>query len=675
MRNATTPPATATDFSLWLTRRFGPLIAEERLLFESLDLSPIDWMTIDDLATLGGAPDDPSLVTILALMFAAMREGSLCLEITRAHIGRLAGLADSQRIFRRVGRFFDRRKEGQYTRLVADGPSDRHPLILETAAGIQRIYFQKYHRHEKRLHRQIEAFLSADDPPGLTGPTADTIIDDLFSRGQTLRLGKGGDAVFRDREQVAAIRQALVSSFTIVSGGPGTGKTSVMVNIVRGLARTGIPAARMALAAPTGRAARRMTEAIAGLLPTIRSLTDADRDLLSLKGSTLHKLLRYRRHQHDFYYRRGNPLPADVVIIDEVSMVDVVMLAKLMDALDPSRTRLILMGDKDQLPSVEAGAVFAEMIPADDPPGIFRHHLVVLRNNYRAGTRISRLATDINRGRCPAGDPVTLQTALDDKNDQWTVVAPMDPGQWQAGLHRWAGHYFLSPDTGTSADYPGLVEAAGEKTGPDLIGTDAGRRLLEAMFSWAGRSRILTLLRHGPTGCDEINAVIGYYLASRMNTRLGIATDTATGLFPGAVIMVTRNDYHRGLFNGDTGVVIRETTGRFRICFQQADDVRTFAVDQLPEWELAFAMTVHKSQGSEFDDVLLVLPDDTTHRLLTREILYTGVTRARKRVIIYGSRPAIETAVSRKISRQSGLVWNDRPTDNDVPGGKICDSE
>ncbi|RTZ95623.1 MAG: exodeoxyribonuclease V subunit alpha [Deltaproteobacteria bacterium] len=680
--NNTTPSSTANSgFSSWLARRFGPLIAEDRLLFQSLDLSPVDWMTIDDLIMSDGTADDPSLITVLALMFAAMREGSLCLELTRAHIGRLAaGKVVPEQIFNRIDRFLARQKQGRYARLVAAGKSNRHPLIFETASGIPRIYFQKYHRHEKRLHRQIEAFLSADDPHGLTGSIADKIMDTLFSEEQSLRLGKGGQPIYRDAEQVAAIRQALVSPFTIISGGPGTGKTSVMVNIVRGLARAGIPATRMALVAPTGRAAQRMTEAVSSLVPTIRSLSDTDRDLLTLKGSTLHKLLRYRRHQNDFYFRRGNPLPAEVVIIDEVSMVDVVMLSKFLEALDPSRTRLILMGDQNQLPSVEAGAVFAEMIPADDDFGIFKNHLVVLQNNYRAGTRINQLATAINRGRCPACTPISFQTALNGKIDQWAVVAPMESGQWQACLRLWARHYFLSPDTDTSVSYPNLVRTAGEQTRQDLMDTDAGRRLLEEIFEWAGRSRILTLLRYGPFGCDEINRVIEHDLTTHMDARIDTVPDTrrdtASGLFNGAVIMVTRNDYSRGLFNGDTGVVIRNRTGHFRVYFQGANQYQAFALDQLPAWELSFAVTVHKSQGSEFNDVLLVLPDDSTHRQLTREILYTGITRARKRVIIYGSRPAIETAVSRTISRQSGLIWSNRTTaQRDTVGGGRCDLE
>jgi exodeoxyribonuclease V alpha subunit len=627
-------------------------------VFQVLDLTPIDWMTIRDLLELGDAENDRPLIVVLALMFAAMREGSLCLELNDNHVGRLVPGTEIERVNDLINRFLVRLKKKEYRHLVATGKSNRYPLVFETTAGMKRLYFQKYYFHEKHLHQRIEAFLSVDHPCNSTGPSIDTILSDIFSEEGSLHLGKTGRPISRDPDQIAAIRQALSSSFTIISGGPGTGKTSVMVNILRGLVRTGIPADQIALAAPTGRAARRITEAVSKLLPTIPSPSNEDRELLALKGSTLHKLLRYSRQRHDFYYRKGNPLPVDVAIIDEVSMVDVVMLAKFLNALDPAHTRLILMGDKDQLPSVEAGAVFAEMIPADDRPEMFKNHLVVLRNLYRAGTEINQLAAELNRGRCPDYEPVAFKTALEGKTDRWIVVAPMVPDRWQNCLHRWADHYLFKPFAKNNKSYTDLLKRAGGKDRQELTRPGTGQHLLEQIFELMGRMKILTLLRHGPSGCNRINQIIEQYLVTRMDT----AIDPVTGLFSGALIMVTRNDYGKNLFNGDIGMVIRNADGGFRTYFQSGDGYHGFAVGQLPAWEPAFAITVHKSQGSEFDDVLLVLPEDPEHRLLTREILYTGVTRARKQVIIYGRRQSIETAASRKIARQSGLVWDSELT-------------
>lgn len=637
-------------------------------VFQGLDLSPLDWMTIRDLLEIGDIRGDLPLLFVLALMFAAMREGSLCLELNDTHVSRLLGQTKNEignkKVTQLIDQFLNRLADKRYHQIVATKNSIHCPLVYEPATGTKRLYFQRFYVHEKRLHHQIKAFLSGEYHEDFDSESIETILNELYCEDHSLRLGKSGSPIVCDAEQVAAIRQALSSPFTIISGGPGTGKTSVMVNLLRGLVRNGVRVNRIALTAPTGRAAQRMTEALSRLLPTVKSPLEGDLELMSLKGSTLHKRLRYNRYRHDFYYRKGNPIPVDVVIIDEVSMVDVVMLAKFLESLDPVHTRLILMGDKDQLPSVEAGAVFAEMIPTDERPGIFKDHLVMLRNNYRTGNEINRLANTLNLGRYPDYQPVDFNTALGQNPDHWAVVSPMGPDSWQACLQRWADHYFLSPGAPLEAPpealgnkpYPDLLKSVTSINWQDLIGTHSGRILIDRIFKQMGRAKILTLLRHGQSGCLQVNSVINTYLAARLDT----ATDMTTGLFSGAVIMVIRNDYEKELFNGDIGVVIRSVDGGFRAYFQRSDTYHVFAVSQLPEWEPAFAVTVHKSQGSEFDDVMLVLPEDSDNRLLTREILYTAITRARKRVLIYGSRQSIQTAVSRKIARQSGLVWEDR---------------
>lgn len=622
---------------------------------QSLELSPLDWMTIRDLIEWSGADNDSPLTVTLALMFAAMREGSLCLELNGPHVNRLISGMHVKLVNELLDQFLVQLEEDRYGQLVATtGKTYQYPLVFEAKGDTKRLYFQRYHLYEKRLHDQIWAFQTINRPAALDHSAILAIIDELFSEKKALRLAQNGNVLARDPEQIAAIRQALSSPLTIISGGPGTGKTSVMVNVLRALVRAGIPAREIALAAPTGRAAQRMTEALSRLLPTIGSPSPADNALFNLTGNTLHKLLRYHRHQHGFYHGKGNPLPFKAVIVDEVSMVDVEMMAKFLEALDPAQTRLVLMGDKDQLPSVAAGAVFAEMIPSDNRPGVFKDHLVVLRTTYRAGTNIHRLATDINTGKYPSSESLAFETALKMGTDNWSMVPPMDMKKWQTCLHRWAAHYYLNPMPG-GGSYSDLISGASRKERTALLHTHDGKRLLVDIFGLIGRSKILTLLRRGPWGCEGINPIIEQFLIARMDAPI----DVTTGLFSGAVIMVTHNDYKRGLFNGDVGVVIRDVDGVFQAYFQRGDEYNAFAVGQLPRWEPAFAVTVHKSQGSEFDDVLVVLPEETAHRLLTREILYTAITRARQRVIIYGPPQSVKTAISRKIARQSGLVWGD----------------
>ena len=478
-----------------------------------------------------------------------------------------------------------------------------------------------------------------------------------LTRSMRIGLPSGwGQAIHRlpgIRSKLEAIRLALKSQFSIISGGPGTGKTSLMVNILRCLVRENIPLAGIILGAPTGRAAQRMTEMVQNNIASIQQPSSGDAALLDLKGSTLHKILGYRSYQHEFYYRESNPLPASVVVIDEVSMVDVVMLDKFLQAIDPAQTKLILLGDKNQLPSVEAGAVFAEMIPDGTRAARFEERFVVLQKVYRSGTNLMELANQANQGVFPPVKAVALDQALSQAADQWAFVKAESFGQWRQHLHQWVNMQYLSPMSGSEESYALLIKRAQEMPADTMATSETGRSLLGRIFTVVERARILSILRHGRYGCLVINDLIAAHLVHFLDPSANWLVDG----FSGALVIITRNDYSKALFNGDVGVIIKDTHGAYRAFFHRSGTYISFPVNLLPSWEFAFAMTVHKSQGSEFDDVMLVLPDDENHRLLTREIVYTGITRAKKRVLLYGSQPALNAALQRKIRRQSGLMW------------------
>jgi exodeoxyribonuclease V alpha subunit len=341
------------------------------------------------------------------------------------------------------------------------------------------------------------------------------------------------------------------------------------------------------------------------------------------------------------------------VVIDEVSMVDVVMLDKFLQAIDPEQTKLILLGDKNQLPSVEAGAVFAEMIPDGTRAARFEDRFVVLQKVYRSGTNLLELANQANQGSFPPFKAVAFDKALSQGSDHWAFVNAESFGQWQEHLHQWVDVQYLSPMSGGEQSYAALITRAGEMTADNITSSEAGRSLLGLIFSVVERARILSFLRNGMYGCTVINDVIANQLINYFDPSARRQSDG----FSGALVIITRNDYSKELFNGDVGVIIKDAHEAYRAFFHRSGTYISFPVNLLPSWEFAFAMTVHKSQGSEFDDVLLVLPDDENHRLLTREIVYTGITRAKKRVLLYGSQPALNTALQRKIQRQSGLMW------------------
>jgi exodeoxyribonuclease V alpha subunit len=632
----------------------GDDLRDTYVFSQKMELPFLDYMTARDLLELSGYQDDAPLLTVLIALFGALQEGSLCLDLNHERFyARLQAFLEEEKAYVIGRRFLSALVEGKYGRLIARDGDEYLPLILSEIRGRKLLYFQKFYVHENLLRLRMEALLRAEIPEKISRSTIEAIIEEVYSPELSIRVSKDSEPIDQDKDQLDAIRLSLGSQFSIISGGPGTGKTSLMVNILRCLQRTGIRSEEILLGAPTGRAAQRMTEAVQYNINTIREPSGGDKELLNLKGSTLHKILRYMGYTHDFYYRETNPLPATVIIIDEVSMVDVVMMERFLRAVDPSRTRLIFLGDKDQLPSVEAGAVFAEMIPDGIRAKRFSDRLVLLKKVYRSGTNLLELAKQINRGKSPEYSPRSFNSALQLKSDRWAFVQNEGVDAWKEHIRLWIQSHYLRPMPGDGRRFEELISDAGNMESRDLSNSDSGHEILRQVFNGVEGARILSLVRNGIYGCTGINSLIAQYLG----LEFGDPGWGETGCFTGAVIMITRNDYSKELFNGDVGIVIRDRKGSYRAFFQRLGSYIGFSMDLLPPWELAFSMTVHKSQGSEFADVLLVLPEDETHRLLTREIVYTGITRARKRIIIYGTESGLNTALQRKIVRESGLIW------------------
>lgn len=621
--------------------------------FDKFLLPLIDYLTIWDLTQLSGHSDDPTLFAILLCMFDALQEGSLCLDLEKNNLERrLQVFTHKQVASDTAEQFLSRLSQDQYDGFISRNKDLFMPLVLSETKHRRLLYFQKYFVFEKQLKNRIDRFLSVSEVHAenlLKKTELNDLVKTIFSPELVLRGSKGGKPIVMDPFQVKAIKLALSSGFCIISGGPGTGKTSLMVNMLRCFARTGYEPSTIVLCAPTGRAAQRMTEAIHKNIQTIQSPGHDDLNLLNLKASTLHKTLEYRPYIHDFHFNEQNPLPASVILVDEVSMVDVAMMEKFMRAVNPHKTRLILMGDKDQLPSVEAGAVFGAMIPHSRGTKIFQKYLVVLKNNYRSGRNLQDLAKQINSGKISSIEPLPFNDALTTEPDHWAIVNPTTPEQWQYDLTTWANDHFIK-----EGEYRSLIFSAESMNSDLLQGSSKGQGLLEKIFQKVESFKILTLIKEGIWGSIGINRFLSGYLSDRFNSSLDWLK---TGVFSGALMIITKNDYSRTLFNGDTAVVIKDPQGIFRAYFKRLDSYVGFPVNLLPPWEPAYALTVHKCQGSEFDDILVVLPSDEEHRLLTRQILYTAVTRAKKKVVIYGKRSAFQNALKQKIQRESGLLW------------------
>ena len=620
-------------------------------LFSAMDLSDLDLMTIRDLVRYGPDPDDGGLIVMLGLMFSALGEGSLCLRLDGDSLEKGMLITADPALTELISGFLRRLDQGRYDTLIdRTGGGDFKPMVMDDTTGRRLLYFQKFFFHERRLKQRLISFLSLPGSRKLPDETHFAVIDALYSDEAVIRNGSGGDPIVRDPYQVEAIRAALNAPMLVVSGGPGTGKTSLLANMLRAMVRTGTDPSRIKLAAPTGRAAQRMTEALMANLATIAQPDSLDRPLGQLSGSTLHKLLVYRSRTGGFLYGARRPIPADVIVVDEVSMVDVVMMDRLFQAIDPQQTRIVLLGDKDQLPSVEAGSVLADMSP--DTGGVSAHHFVVLRNVYRAAGQLLELAHAVNSGHSVSLRPIEFAQSLTIEAGRWAFVAAGEGEAMNRHLDRWTMHQYVQTK-GEAGSYVDLVERLGRLADlPEASHAEEQNAILDRLFTYAYRCRVLTLLRHGRSGARSINDRI----AATLRQILDPGSQPGNRLFHGALLMITRNDYARDLYNGDVGVVLRQEDGIYRACFKRGGAVVAFPASTLPDWDLAFAMTVHKSQGSEFKDTLLFLPEDAGHRLLTREIIYTAVTRASQRLIVYGTTAAFLSALKRKIHRQSGLM-------------------
>ncbi len=411
-------------------------------------------------------------------------------------------------------------------------------------------------------------------------------------------------------EQAEAARVAATSRTTLIAGGPGTGKTWTVAHILAILADVHGRELSIAVAAPTGKAAARLHEAIAKERPAAAPAWIAD-----LRSATIHRLLRRRPGSHEsFRFNRDNPLPHDVVVVDEMSMVSLPLMARLVEAVGP-QAQMILVGDPDQLASVEAGAVFGDLVRMRDAGP----DLVTLRENHRFTGNLAVLAAAVRDG-----DPGTALDALTAGGNVEFVESVDGRAAFPA----------VEPDVAAQAAELARCAESGDAAGA-----------LAALSTF----RLLCAHRDGRYGVARWSRLIDAWSADAT----GRPAD-AGQWYPGRPFIVTGNDYDLGVFNGETGVVLH-SGGRPIAVIDQGDARPEFSPSQLTDVESLHALTVHRAQGSQYRRVTVVLPTADSP-LLTRELLYTAITRAQESVRIVGTRDAVAVAVGRRIRRASGLA-------------------
>lgn len=591
----------------------GPADSGHALLAPFLEarvIAPLDFRFALALARMARPQPPPEVILGAAAASAALTRGDICLELSRAK-DLLVPIDEAARLDPAITWPAPAPWRAALTAaspIVSDGTAPT-PLVLDG----DRLYLHRYWDYQRRLSAALAArrTLTFEVDESRLGATLDRLF---FATSPGARAA----VLTPDPAQRQAAETAVRRGLTIISGGPGTGKTSTVVRILAALIEE-LPELRVALLAPTGKAATRLSASIREQKLGL-DLDPHLRDAIPENASTIHRRLGFNpQNPTRFLHDASFPLPVDVVVLDEASMVDLSLMTKLVEAVPPS-ARFILLGDKDQLASVAAGHVLGDIAEVAAPREPLADSFVQLTQSHRFARRggIGVLADAIREGN-PDRVVALLKAGLPD-------VTWIEPDASRLEELVITGLAPLFSHLGTPAD------------------------ALQAL----PRFQLLTAHRRGPFGAETLNAQIARWLVRHQVVPAG------NEWHPGLPIIVTVNDHAQDLFNGDTGVTLLDPDGTLRVHFPTAaiahrvTATRAVALAQLPSHAPLYAMTIHKAQGSGFDHVLVALPPEPSP-VTTRELLYTAVTRARDRVTLMCTEAVLRHATATRVQRASGL--------------------
>lgn len=575
----------------------------KRLLYQLARLGDISWLSFhfaEFIASQTQTSIDDPLSLSAAMLCEANQQGSVCIDLIE--LGGKPMFASTGIDLDLVPLAAPAASWGEQLRAsqCVGEPGATAPLTLDG----NRLYLNRFWFYEDFVARRIKQRLALESSPD-QGRVKDA-FDAMFAN-------LGGI----DDDQKQAVLTAASKSFSVISGGPGSGKTSTVVRILSLLLALDSNC-RIALVAPTGKAAARMMDSIRERVDQL-DIEENIINVLPTEARTIHRLLGYRRH--GFEFDESHRLPFDCIIVDEASMVDLKLMFHLLAAL-PDNARLVLLGDRDQLASVAAGNVLGDITghgnAMDTGAGDLTASIALLHSNYRFDkeSAIGELASLVNQGQSKVAVNLLQQN--------------------QRGL-RWFAEQTDRLHTETLNWLYEAYQPIFDSQTP-----------VDALDSYES-IRVLCATNQGPLGVQSLNQRISSAMLKR-NDML------QSELYHGLPIMITRNQYELGLYNGDTGILWQHAQG-LRACFRDGTaGIRDIAINRLPGFTPAWASTVHKSQGSEFDSVLLILPSDPESEALSRELIYTAVTRARQRFILHGPAAALQRAINRLTRRHSGLA-------------------
>lgn len=552
-----------------------------------------------------------------ALVSYLLSEGHICLDLSK-HCGTLFSVEEEDTGIA-LPELEETLTELRNSPWVVNA-GEQGPLVLDGT----RLYLQKYHRYQQTIASIITKKLLL--PPIVCSDALLNLASTLFHKPDPGDLSAYGGHL-----QFAAGLIPLFAGFSVISGGPGTGKTTVLAKVLT-LLMSAHPDLSVALAAPTGKAAMRMNESLLGALHSLEITAELKEKMEQLEALTVHRLLGTKKLSPHFQHNNKRPLNCDLLVVDEASMIDVALMAKLLSALKP-QCRVVLLGDMNQLSSVEAGSVLGDIC---------------------AAYGVNRLTEQFCN---------TINPHIQNRANILTSTAVLSP---VIHLRR---SYRFGPDSGIGRISRAIIDgtnplAAWEENSSDCLLQSCGNIEDYVTKSLAHKYAALTQATTPMEALDALDRFkivtvtkVGPWGAQRVNELLSSAQVVkGEQWYHNMPIMVLENSYSLELFNGDTGVIQRDATGKYKAYFRGDAGIRSFLPALLPSYTLAYAITVHKSQGSEFDEVVTLLPDKDS-LLLTKELVYTAITRAKKSALtIVGDRDLLQEWLQRRVVRGSGLT-------------------
>jgi exodeoxyribonuclease V alpha subunit len=528
----------------------------------------------------------------------------------------------------------------KFSNLVSKEGKNTTPFILHN----DRLYFQRYFKYETSIIQKLKSLIAAET----------TLIADRMEQLKTyLKLIQSLNANYNingltNKEQVdwqlVSVLQALLNNFSIITGGPGTGKTTTLAKLLIVLYELE-PDAKVALAAPTGKASMRMFESLKS--STLPFSVETKSKIDKLKPSTIHGLLGYKKESVNFKYNAENPLPYNWVVVDEASMIDVPMFSKLLEALGDN-CRIILLGDKDQLASVEAGSLLGDLCQTLPSLNIFSNKSATWINEFIEDSEKKIKPEFIGvQKQLLSGHIIELK--FSHRFNSQGAIGKMSRAVIEGDTEKLTTLIENSAGTNVKIDHqytPEILESFVEGYANYIQEVD-----IKTALKKLNERRVLVAVRQGPRGLYATNNFIELHLRKK-----GLLRPDGE-FYEHKPIMVTRNMHDLGLLNGDTGIMRKDDKGNLKVWFEDGlGGIKSILPAYLNYYETAFAMTIHKSQGSEFDQVIVILPEGTSNALLTRELLYTGITRARTSITIQGEMDTIRHSVESCVQRISGIT-------------------